>query len=38
VVQHILYDAGDVTRFQGLAARGLIPLERASALFVLARA
>ncbi|GJE01074.1 3-keto-5-aminohexanoate cleavage protein [Methylobacterium isbiliense] len=37
LVQHILYDAGDVTRFQGLAARGLIPLERASVLFVLGR-
>jgi 3-keto-5-aminohexanoate cleavage enzyme len=37
LVQHILYDSGDVTRFQGLIARGLIPLERASALFVLGR-
>ena len=37
MVQHILYDAGDVTRFQGLVARGLIPLERASVLFVLGR-
>jgi 3-keto-5-aminohexanoate cleavage enzyme len=37
MVQHILYDAGDVTRFQGLAARGLIPLDRASVLFVLGR-
>ncbi|GJD48785.1 3-keto-5-aminohexanoate cleavage enzyme [Methylobacterium crusticola] len=37
LVQHILYDAGDVTRFQGLVARGLIPLERASVLFVLGR-
>ncbi|WP_298962751.1 3-keto-5-aminohexanoate cleavage protein [uncultured Methylobacterium sp.] len=37
LVQHILYDAGDVARFQGLVARGLIPLERASVLFVLGR-
>ncbi|WP_018259783.1 3-keto-5-aminohexanoate cleavage protein [Methylobacterium sp. WSM2598] len=37
LVQHILYDAGDVTRFQGLVARGLIPLQRASVLFVLGR-
>lgn len=37
MVQHILYDAGDVTRFQGLVARGLIPLDRASVLFVLGR-
>ncbi|MGY2047622.1 3-keto-5-aminohexanoate cleavage protein [Methylobacterium sp. JK268] len=37
LVQHILYDAGDVTRFQGLVARGLIPLGRASVLFVLGR-
>ncbi len=35
LVQHILYDAGDVARFQGLVARRLIPPERASVLFVL---
>jgi uncharacterized protein (DUF849 family) len=37
LVQHILYDAGDVLRFQDLVANGAIPPSHASALFVLGR-
>jgi len=37
LVQHILYDADDVRRFQALVARGTIPTQNASVLFVLGR-
>jgi uncharacterized protein (DUF849 family) len=37
LVQHILYDAEDVTRFEKLHAKGIIPVDFASVLFVLGR-
>ncbi len=37
LVQHILYDAEDVRRFQDLIARGVLPAHGASVLFVLGR-
>jgi uncharacterized protein (DUF849 family) len=37
LVQHILYDAGDVVRFQDLVAAGTVPTRHASVLFVLGR-
>jgi 3-keto-5-aminohexanoate cleavage enzyme len=37
LMQHILYDAADVQRFEALVARGVIPADDASVLFVLGR-
>ncbi len=37
LVQHILYDAGDIARFEALLSRGLIPREGASEILVLGR-
>lgn len=37
LVQHILYDTGDVARFEDLVARGVIPDVGCSVLFVLGR-
>jgi uncharacterized protein (DUF849 family) len=37
MVQHILYEAADLARFQALRARGVIPGERHALLFVLGR-
>lgn len=37
LVQHILYDAADVARFDDLVRRGVIPEANASVLFVLGR-
>ncbi|WP_027133824.1 BKACE family enzyme [Geminicoccus roseus] len=36
-LQHILYDATDVARFRDLVARGVVPVERPSVLYVLGR-
>ncbi|WP_159710991.1 BKACE family enzyme [Geminicoccus flavidas] len=36
-LQHILYDRADVLRLKGLVARGVVPEERPSVLYVLGR-
>lgn len=37
LIQYILYDVADLTRFEALVARGIVPIEQASELFVLGR-
>lgn len=37
LIQYILYDVGDLARFEGLVARGVVPTRNASVLYVLGR-
>ena len=37
LIQYILYDVGDLVRFEALMARGVVPTKNASVLYVLGR-